>query len=68
METYITFLHLIHFKGEVEQIAMMKCKGDKDGETGMLEYLEDIIGTTRYKVGYVCIHSKLVMTIRTHVS
>ncbi|XP_066152945.1 structural maintenance of chromosomes protein 4 isoform X2 [Euwallacea fornicatus] len=36
-------------QGEVEQISMMKCKGEKDGETGMLEYLEDIIGTTRYK-------------------
>ncbi|XP_030750331.1 structural maintenance of chromosomes protein 4 [Sitophilus oryzae] len=36
-------------QGEVEQIAMMKCKGEKEGESGMLEYLEDIIGTTRYK-------------------
>lgn len=36
-------------QGEVEQLAMMKCKGEKEGETGMLEYLEDIIGTSRYK-------------------
>ncbi|KAL1502044.1 hypothetical protein ABEB36_007248 [Hypothenemus hampei] len=28
---------------------MMKCKGEKSGETGMLEYLEDVIGTVRYK-------------------
>ena len=30
---------------------MMKSKGANDNETGMLEYLEDIIGTNRYKVG-----------------
>ncbi|CAG9764069.1 unnamed protein product [Ceutorhynchus assimilis] len=35
-------------QGEVEQIATMKCKGEK-GESGLLEYLEDIIGTSRYK-------------------
>lgn len=29
---------------------MMSCKGDNEHESGMLEYLEDIIGTTRYKV------------------
>lgn len=27
----------------------MKPKGQGDGDTGMLEFLEDIIGTTRYK-------------------
>ncbi|RZC39072.1 structural maintenance of chromosomes protein 4, partial [Asbolus verrucosus] len=36
-------------QGEVEEIAMMKCKGANENETGMLEYLEDIIGTNRYK-------------------
>ncbi|XP_014215736.1 structural maintenance of chromosomes protein 4 [Copidosoma floridanum] len=36
-------------QGEVEQIALMKPKGQGDGDTGMLEFLEDIIGTTRYK-------------------
>ncbi|KAJ8956971.1 hypothetical protein NQ318_012135 [Aromia moschata] len=36
-------------QGEVEQIAMMKCKAENENESGMLEYLEDIIGTTRYK-------------------
>lgn len=41
------------FQGEVEQIAMMKPKGQTEHESGMLEYLEDIIGTSRYKVsGY----------------
>lgn len=29
---------------------MMKCKAENEHETGMLEYLEDIIGTSRYKV------------------
>lgn len=36
-------------QGEVESIAMMKPKGQTDNECGHLEYLEDIIGTTRYK-------------------
>ncbi|GJQ67663.1 putative structural maintenance of chromosomes protein [Trypoxylus dichotomus] len=36
-------------QGEVEQIAMMKSKATNEHETGMLEYLEDIIGTSRYK-------------------
>ena len=27
----------------------MKPKGQSEGDTGMLEFLEDIIGTTRYK-------------------
>jgi structural maintenance of chromosome 4 len=37
-------------QGEVEQIAMMKPKAPSEHESGMLEFLEDIIGTTRYKV------------------
>ncbi|KAJ0171837.1 hypothetical protein K1T71_012600 [Dendrolimus kikuchii] len=36
-------------QGEVEQIAMMKPKGQTEHDSGMLEYLEDIIGTSRYK-------------------
>ncbi|XP_026735290.1 structural maintenance of chromosomes protein 4 [Trichoplusia ni] len=36
-------------QGEVEQIAMMKPKSTGDNEAGMLEYLEDIIGTSRFK-------------------
>ncbi|XP_011345099.2 structural maintenance of chromosomes protein 4 [Ooceraea biroi] len=36
-------------QGEVEQIAMMKPKGQNENDTGMLEFLEDIIGTFRYK-------------------
>ena len=36
-------------QGEVESIAQMKPKGANDHEEGLLEYLEDIIGTARYK-------------------
>lgn len=36
-------------QGEVESIAMMKPKAQTENEVGHLEYLEDIIGTTRYK-------------------
>ncbi|KAN0040303.1 hypothetical protein ACTA71_012193 [Dictyostelium dimigraforme] len=35
-------------QGEVEQIAMMKPKGIHPGEEGLLEYLEDIIGSKKY--------------------
>jgi structural maintenance of chromosome 4 len=33
----------------VEQIAMMKPKGQNENDTGMLEFLENIIGTSRYQ-------------------
>uniref|UniRef100_A0A8C0Z9V2 Structural maintenance of chromosomes protein 4 n=1 Tax=Cyanistes caeruleus TaxID=156563 RepID=A0A8C0Z9V2_CYACU len=35
--------------GEVEQIAMMKPKGQTEHDEGMLEYLEDLIGSARLK-------------------
>ncbi|SIO73410.1 structural maintenance of chromosome 4 [Babesia microti strain RI] len=35
-------------QGEVEQISQMKPKGTKPDEEGLLEYLEDIIGTKQY--------------------
>ncbi|CEO95476.1 hypothetical protein PBRA_004202 [Plasmodiophora brassicae] len=35
-------------QGEVEQIAMMKPKGGAPGDSGILEYLEDIIGSHKY--------------------
>jgi structural maintenance of chromosome 4 len=34
--------------GEVEQIAMMKPKGQTEHEEGLLEYLEDIIGSNSF--------------------
>lgn len=36
-------------QGEVESIAQMKPKAEKEGDDGILEYLEDIIGTSKYK-------------------
>ena len=36
-------------QGEVESIALMKAKAQNEHEDGLLEYLEDIIGTTKYK-------------------
>ncbi|XP_052215756.1 structural maintenance of chromosomes protein 4-like [Dreissena polymorpha] len=36
-------------QGEVEQIAMMKPKAPTPHDTGMLEFLEDIIGSNRFK-------------------
>ncbi|NWW70386.1 SMC4 protein, partial [Climacteris rufus] len=36
-------------QGEVEQIAMMKPKGQTEHDEGMLEYLEDLIGSARFK-------------------
>ena len=35
-------------QGEVEQISMMKPKAQNPGDEGLLEYLEDIIGTNQY--------------------
>nr|XP_030136276.3 structural maintenance of chromosomes protein 4 isoform X1 [Taeniopygia guttata]XP_030136277.3 structural maintenance of chromosomes protein 4 isoform X1 [Taeniopygia guttata]XP_030136278.3 structural maintenance of chromosomes protein 4 isoform X1 [Taeniopygia guttata] len=36
-------------QGEVEQISMMKPKGQTEQDEGMLEYLEDLIGSARLK-------------------
>lgn len=36
-------------QGEVESIAQMKPKAEKESDDGLLEYLEDIIGTSQYK-------------------
>ncbi|XP_078612676.1 structural maintenance of chromosomes protein 4-like isoform X2 [Branchiostoma floridae x Branchiostoma japonicum] len=36
-------------QGEVEQISMMKPKAQTEHDEGMLEYLEDIIGSSRFK-------------------
>ena len=36
-------------QGEVEQIALLKPKAQREGEYGMLEYLEELIGSSRYK-------------------
>lgn len=36
-------------QGEVEMIAQMKPKAENEHDDGLLEYLEDIIGTSKYK-------------------
>lgn len=36
-------------QGEVESIALMKAKAANEHEDGLLEYLEDIIGTRHYQ-------------------
>jgi structural maintenance of chromosome 4 len=36
-------------QGEVESIAQMKPKAENENDDGLLEYLEDIIGTSQYK-------------------
>jgi len=36
-------------QGEVESIAQMKPKAQNENDEGLLEYLEDIIGTSKYK-------------------
>jgi structural maintenance of chromosome 4 len=36
-------------QGEVRSISTMKAKGTTKGEEGLLEYLEDIIGSTKYQ-------------------
>ncbi|KAI6198950.1 Structural maintenance of chromosomes protein [Aphelenchoides besseyi] len=47
-------------EGEVEQIALMKPKSDdRHGEEGMLEYLEDIIGSSRLKEPIAKLKKKL---------
>lgn len=46
-------------QGEVESIAMMKPTGKTDNECGLLEYLEDIIGTARYKQPLIKINDRV---------
>lgn len=44
---------LTYMQGEVEQIAMMppggEAQDEKNRQSGMLEYLEDIIGSSRFQ-------------------
>uniref|UniRef100_A0A8W7PFD3 Structural maintenance of chromosomes protein n=1 Tax=Anopheles coluzzii TaxID=1518534 RepID=A0A8W7PFD3_ANOCL len=46
-------------QGEVESIAMMKSKAQTENDCGLLEYLEDIVGTTRYKVPLLKINERV---------
>ena len=36
-------------KGEVEHIALLKPKAQNESDDGMLEFLEDIIGSSQFK-------------------
>ncbi|GAA6021135.1 hypothetical protein JCM11491_005650 [Sporobolomyces phaffii] len=45
----LTHNRFLILQGEVESIAQMKPKGVNDSDEGLLEYLEDIIGTAQYK-------------------
>ncbi|GAA5961890.1 hypothetical protein JCM3765_006425 [Sporobolomyces pararoseus] len=45
----LTHNRFLILQGEVESIAQMKPKGANDSDEGLLEYLEDIIGTAQYK-------------------
>ncbi|GAA6005545.1 hypothetical protein JCM10207_005245 [Rhodosporidiobolus poonsookiae] len=45
----LTHNRFLILQGEVESIAQMKPKGSTEHEEGLLEYLEDIIGTADYK-------------------
>ena len=36
-------------QGEVEQISLMQPKGKEEGDVGLLEYIEDIVGTQHYR-------------------
>uniref|UniRef100_A0A915MT02 Structural maintenance of chromosomes protein n=1 Tax=Meloidogyne javanica TaxID=6303 RepID=A0A915MT02_MELJA len=46
-------------QGEVEQISMMKPKAETEDEEGMLEYLEDIIGSSRLKPLVLKLHRRI---------
>ena len=54
-------------QGEVEQISLMKPKAVKEHDEGMLEYLEDIIGTERYKepIDKLKIHTETLSNLRS---
>lgn len=60
-EHNIDLLHnrFLILQGEVESIALMKPKALLPNETGLLEYLEDIIGTERYKKPLLQINERL---------
>lgn len=55
-------------QGEVEQIAMMKPKAVNQHEDGLLEYLEDIIGTNKYvpEIGELATQVETLNEERTH--
>ncbi|XP_055950961.1 structural maintenance of chromosomes protein 4-like [Argiope bruennichi] len=55
----LDFNRFMVLQGEIELISMMKPKGLTDQETGMLEYIEDIIGTSHFINAIQHFHTKL---------
>jgi structural maintenance of chromosome 4 len=51
-------------QGEVEQIAMMKPKGQTPQDEGLLEYLEDIIGSNRFVERIEAVSNKRSVLVR----
>lgn len=47
----------------MEQIALMKCKAEGTNKEGMLEYLEDIIGSSRLNVCLVFFHTIIIFSL-----
>lgn len=47
---------------------MMKPKAENEHSTGMLEYLEDVIGTVRYKVSFLFVFIIYYLIIYSLVS
>ncbi|GBM50318.1 Structural maintenance of chromosomes protein 4 [Araneus ventricosus] len=55
----LDFNRFMVLQGEIELISMMKPKGLTDQETGMLEYIEDIIGSSRFINAIQHFHTKV---------
>uniref|UniRef100_A0A914Z3Q4 Structural maintenance of chromosomes protein n=1 Tax=Panagrolaimus superbus TaxID=310955 RepID=A0A914Z3Q4_9BILA len=47
-------------QGEVESISMMKPKAEKENDKGLLEYLDDIIGTSRLRDKVIDLDMKVI--------
>lgn len=45
---YVRYM-LLYPQGEVEHIALLKPKAQTESDDGMLEFLEDIIGSSQFK-------------------
>ncbi|GIX95185.1 structural maintenance of chromosomes protein 4, partial [Caerostris darwini] len=54
----LDFNRFMILQGEIELISMMKPKALNDQETGMLEYIEDIIGSNRFMKPIQHFHAK----------
>lgn len=62
----LTHKRFLILQGEVESIALMKPKATTEHEDGLLEYLEDLIGTAQYKPEIENIGKELEEINRVH--